>query len=63
LYKRLGITRGTIITGINDMAINNIEDLAHFKAQYGDDVIDNIEKLKYIDGSLKEKEVYFTENS
>ncbi|TXD83026.1 PDZ domain-containing protein [Subsaximicrobium wynnwilliamsii] len=62
LYKRLGITRGTVITGINDMAINNIEDLAHFKAQYGDDVIDNIEKLKYIDGSLKEKEVYFTEN-
>lgn len=62
LYKRLGITRGTVITGINDMAINNIEDLAHFKSQYGDDIIDNIEKLKYIDGSLKEKEVYFTQN-
>jgi len=62
LYNRLGITRGTVITGINDIDINSIEDLVHFKEQYGDDVIDNIQKLKYINGDLKEKEVYFTQN-
>jgi len=61
LYKRLGISRGTIITGINDLDINNVEDIARFKQRYGNDVIDNIEKLKYItDSSMEEKEVYFT---
>jgi len=61
LYKRLGIARGAIITGINDMEINNVEDIAKFKQRYGSDVEDHLERLKYItDTSMTEKEVYFT---
>ena len=60
LYKRLGIARGAIITGINDLEIKNVEDIADFKERYGD-AINSLEKLKYIiDSSMEEKEVYFT---
>lgn len=60
LYKRLGIARGAIITGINDLEIKNVQDIADFKERYGD-AINSLEKLKYIvDSSMEEKEVYFT---
>ncbi len=60
LYKKLGISRGTIITGINDVNIKSIQDIVDFKQRYGADAKDKIEKLKYMDGNLQEKEVYFT---
>ena len=60
LYKKLGISRGTIITGINDVDIKSIQDIVDFKERYGNEVKDTIEKLKYIDANLQEKEVYFT---
>jgi len=43
------------------MDINTVEDIAKLKQEYGDDIQDNIESLKYItDTSMEEKEVYFT---
>lgn len=61
LYKRLGIARGTIITGINDIEIKTVEDIAKLKQEYGNDIKENIESLKYInDSNMEEKEVYFT---
>lgn len=60
LYKKLGISRGSIITGINDIEIKSIQDIVDFKERYGTDAKDKIEKLKYRDGNLREKEVYFT---
>ncbi|TXG39362.1 trypsin-like peptidase domain-containing protein [Seonamhaeicola maritimus] len=59
LYSNLGISEGYIITGINDKKIESIEDISELKEKYGDDVLDNIEKLEYINRRLEKKEVIF----
>ncbi|WP_406684153.1 trypsin-like peptidase domain-containing protein [Seonamhaeicola sp. MEBiC1930] len=59
LYSNLGISEGYIITGINDIKIESIEDISKIKAKYGDDVLDNIKKLEYINRNLEKKEVIF----
>ncbi|WP_282136126.1 trypsin-like peptidase domain-containing protein [Seonamhaeicola maritimus] len=59
LYSNLGISEGYIITGINDKKIESIEDISQLKEKYGDDILDNIEKLEYINRRLEKKEVIF----
>jgi len=59
LYSRLGIRPGYIITGINDIDINTIEDISKFIEKYGKDAQDNIFKLEYLDTNFDKKEVIF----
>lgn len=59
LYSKLGIRRGYIITGINDIQINSVEDISKFNQKYGDDAQDNIFKLEYLNTNLERKEVIF----
>lgn len=59
LYSNLGFTEGYIITGINDQKIESIQDISQLKEKYGDDILDNIKKLEYINTRLEKKEVIF----
>ncbi|WP_248723436.1 trypsin-like peptidase domain-containing protein [Seonamhaeicola sp. ML3] len=59
LYSNLGISEGYIITGINDQKIESIADISKIKEEYGDDILDNIKKLEYINRRLEKKEVIF----
>ncbi|WP_298903971.1 trypsin-like peptidase domain-containing protein [uncultured Psychroserpens sp.] len=59
LYSKLGISRGYIITGINDVPINSVEDISKFTEKYGDKAQENIFKLEYLNTKLERKEVIF----
>ncbi|GAA3577495.1 trypsin-like peptidase domain-containing protein [Snuella lapsa] len=59
LLSNLGITEGYIITGINDRKIESIQDIAELKNKYGDDILDNIKRLEYINKRNQRKEVIF----
>ena len=59
LYANLGIAEGYIITGINDTNIESIQDLSKLKDKYGDDILEHIEKLAYINNRKERKEVIF----
>ncbi|AUP77854.1 trypsin-like peptidase domain-containing protein [Flavivirga eckloniae] len=59
LYSNLGISKGYIITGINDIKIESIEDIAKIKAKYGDNIQEYIKKLEYINTHKERKEVIF----
>ena len=59
LYRNLGITKGFIITGINDVKIEALEDISKLKEKYGDDILEKIKKLEYINRDLEKKEVIF----
>ena len=59
LYSNIGITEGYIITGINDLKIETIEDISKLKEKYGDDILENIKKLEYINNRKEKKEVIF----
>jgi S1-C subfamily serine protease len=59
LYSNLGIKEGYIITGINDTKIETIQDIAKLKNKYGDDMMDDIKKLEYINRYQEKKEVLF----
>ncbi|MDO1500222.1 trypsin-like peptidase domain-containing protein [Winogradskyella maritima] len=59
LRNKVGIGRGYIITGINDVKIESVEDIRALKAKYGDDFIDNLNKIEYLNGRLERKEVIF----
>tara|TARA_R110002049_G_scaffold138450_6_gene298556 strand:+ start:3381 stop:4790 length:1410 start_codon:yes stop_codon:yes gene_type:complete len=59
LYSNLGIKEGYIITGINDIKIETIQDIAKLKNKYGDNIMDDIKKLEYINRNLEKKEVLF----
>ncbi|GAA4933181.1 Do family serine endopeptidase [Algibacter agarivorans] len=59
LYSNLGISEGYIITGINDIQIESIEDISKLKKKYGDDILENIKKLEYINNRKEKKEVIF----
>lgn len=58
LYSKLGIQRGYIITGINDIPIKTLEDLSYFVSKFGSDQ-KIIFKLEYMDTNQKRKEVIF----
>ena len=59
LYSKLGISEGYIITRINDKKIESIQDISKLKEKYGNDGLENIEKLEYLNRSLQKKEVIF----
>ena len=59
LYAKLGIRKGYIITGINDITINSIEDISKFTKKYGENAQDSIYKLEYLNTNLERKEVIF----
>ena len=59
LYSNLGITEGYIITKINDTKIESIENITQLKNKYGDEIIENMKKLEYIDTYGEKKEVIF----
>ncbi|WP_299521936.1 trypsin-like peptidase domain-containing protein [Winogradskyella sp.] len=59
LYKNLGISKGFIITGINDFKVKSIEDIRQFKEEYGNDFKENISRIEYLNLYLEKKEVYF----
>ena len=59
LYSKLGIRPGYIITGINDMEIKTIADISKFTEKYGEDAVDNIYKLEYMNTKFEKKEVIF----
>ena len=58
LYKNLGISKGFIITGINDFKIKSIEDIRQFKEEYGNDFKKNINRIEYLNLYLEKKEVF-----
>ncbi|MCL5128516.1 trypsin-like peptidase domain-containing protein [Algibacter sp. L4_22] len=59
LYSNLGISEGYIITGINDSKIESISDISKLKEKYGEDILDHIKKLEYINTRKEKKEVLF----
>jgi Do/DeqQ family serine protease len=59
LYSNLGISEGYIITGINDNKIESITDISNLQDKYGDDILDHIKKLEYINTRKEKKEVLF----
>ncbi len=59
LYSNLGITEGYIITEINNKKIESIQDISKLKEKYGDNFVENLEQLAYINTRLEKKEVIF----
>lgn len=59
LFSNLGISEGYIITGINSIKIEDINDITKLKEKYGDDILDEIKKLEYINTRKEKKEVIF----
>lgn len=59
LSSNVGINEGYIITGINDEKIESIADISKLKEKYGDDILDHIKKLEFINRQGKSKEVIF----
>lgn len=59
LYKKLGFRPGYVITAINDVKLNSIEDVSKLKQTFGDDILKNIEKLEFIDRNLERQSVIF----
>lgn len=59
LYQKLGIRPGYIITKVNDIEINSVQDISKFTQKYGSNAQDKIFKLEYMDTNLRRKEVIF----
>lgn len=48
LYQKIGLNKGYIITDINDVQINSIDDISKLKEKYGADFSKKIEKISII---------------
>ena len=59
LYSKVGLRKGYVITGINDIEIKTIEDINKLKEKHGDDFSKFLNKLEYMDGNLDKKEIIF----
>lgn len=59
LYRKVGLRRNYVITGINDIEIKSIEDINKLKVKFGDDFSENLTKLEYLDSNLNKKEILF----
>ncbi|WP_115462047.1 S1C family serine protease [Winogradskyella aurantiaca] len=55
--NRLGIQENYVITKINDFEINSIEDINTLKQRYGDEFEERIERISFIDGYLRAREL------
>jgi Do/DeqQ family serine protease len=59
-YNKVGLRNGYVITAINDIKIESIEDINLLKEKYNDeDFFKSLNKLEFLDGNLKRKEVLF----
>jgi Do/DeqQ family serine protease len=59
-YNKVGLRDGDVITAINDIKIESIEDINALKEKYNDeDFFKSLNKLEYLDRNLKRKEVLF----
>jgi Do/DeqQ family serine protease len=59
-YNKVGLRNGYVITAINDIKIESIEDINSLKEKYNDeDFFKSLNKLEFLDGNLKRKEVLF----
>ncbi|MCC1484774.1 trypsin-like peptidase domain-containing protein [Winogradskyella immobilis] len=59
LYRKLGMSSGYVITGINDKEIKSIDDISVLKNKYGSDFTKNLKKIEFINRNLEKKEVIF----
>lgn len=58
-YNKVGLRNGYIITAINDIKINTINDIIDIKEKYGSDFSEHLYKLEYLDQNLNRKEKIF----
>ena len=58
-FTEVGLRRDFVITGINDIEIKSTDDLNKIKKKYGDDIFKNLNKLEFLDGNLKKREIIF----
>ena len=59
-YNKVGLREGYVITAINDIKVESIEDINALKAKYNDeDFFKNLNKLEFLDGNLEKKEILF----
>ncbi|SHH77720.1 trypsin-like peptidase domain-containing protein [Winogradskyella jejuensis] len=59
LYNKVGLRRNYVITAINDIEIKSVDDINNLKKEYGEDFTKYLNKLEYLDGNLKRKEIIF----
>ncbi|TCK64733.1 Do/DeqQ family serine protease [Winogradskyella wandonensis] len=59
LYNKVGLRRNYVITAINDIEIKNVDDINKLKKEYGEDFTKYLNKLEYLDGNLRRKEIIF----
>jgi S1-C subfamily serine protease len=59
-YNKVGLREGYVITAINGVKVESIEDINALKAKYNDeDFFKSLNKLEFLDGSLEKKEILF----
>jgi Do/DeqQ family serine protease len=59
LKNRVGLREGYVITKINDITIKTIEDIDYVSKKYGDNFIEKLERIEFLDGRLQRKEIVF----
>lgn len=59
LYQKIGLNKGFIITDINDIQINSIDDISNLKETYGSDFDKKIEKISIINTRGKKQSFIF----
>lgn len=59
LKNRVGLREGYVLTAINDINIESIKDIDLIKKKYGNDFMEKLERIEYLDGNLQRKETIF----
>lgn len=59
-YNKVGLREGYVITAINGVKVESIEDISALKEQYdGEDFFKSLNKLEFLNGNLEKKEILF----
>jgi len=59
LYNKVGLNSGYIITEINGVELNSVEDLTNLQQKYGNKLEEKIEKMSIINRNGQKIELYF----
>jgi len=59
LYNKVGLRKNYVITGINDTKIETRKDIMALKEKYGDNFMENLNRIEYLDRNLNKKETIF----
>lgn len=59
LYEKVGLNSGYIITDINGVPLNSVEDLSNLQKEYGNKLEEKIEKMGIINRRGQKIELYF----